>query len=91
MTFLVLLKPNTLANLRAPKRDLEERLFYRRRASPRFYTAKTRSGHTVVRDGRQNYARWASISQACAVVIPAREDIHETAGIHRPVGGAAAA
>jgi hypothetical protein len=33
-----------LANLRVPERDLEERLFYRRRASPRFYTAKTHSG-----------------------------------------------
>ena len=36
---------NALPNLRAPKRDLEERLFYRRRASPRFYTAKTPTGH----------------------------------------------
>jgi hypothetical protein len=33
------------APARAPKRDLEERLFYRRRASPRFYTAKTHKRH----------------------------------------------
>ena len=37
------LKSNALANLRAPKRDLEERLFYRSHASPRFYTAKAKS------------------------------------------------
>ena len=38
MTFLDAAKSNALANLRAPKRDLEERLFYRRHASPHFYT-----------------------------------------------------
>jgi hypothetical protein len=38
-------KSNALINLQACKRDLEERLFYRRRSSPRFYTAKTQCGH----------------------------------------------
>jgi hypothetical protein len=47
MTFLGSAKINVLTNLRAPKRDLEERLFYRRRAPPGFYTAKTQSGSVV--------------------------------------------
>ena len=39
MTFLNSAKiKHAHASLRVPKRDLEERLFYRRRASPRFYT-----------------------------------------------------
>jgi hypothetical protein len=38
-------KSNALINLQACKRDLEERLFYRRRSSPRFYTAKTQLRH----------------------------------------------
>jgi hypothetical protein len=38
-------KSNALINLQACKRDLEERLFYRRRWSPRFYTAKALSRH----------------------------------------------
>src|ERR1700688_4101766 len=45
MTFLNSAKiKHAHASLRVPKRDLEERLFYRRRASPRFYTAKTHNG-----------------------------------------------
>ena len=43
MTFLSSAKSDVLVELSAPKRDLEELLFYRRRASPRFYTAKTLS------------------------------------------------
>jgi hypothetical protein len=44
MTFLDSAKIKR-AHLRAPKRGLEERLFYRRRALPRFYTAKTQRRH----------------------------------------------
>ena len=47
-------KSNAPINLQACKRDLEERLFYRRRSSPRFYTAKTQNGHSTP-PARQRY------------------------------------
>ena len=43
--FLYQLKSDMLANICAPKRGLDKRLFYRRHASLSFYTAKTQSGH----------------------------------------------
>ena len=48
MTFLSSAESDVLVELSAPKRDLEELLFYRRRASPRFYTAKTHFGHSPI-------------------------------------------
>jgi hypothetical protein len=45
MIFLNSTKIKRARNFRAPKRDLEERLFYRHRASPRFHTAKTHVRH----------------------------------------------
>jgi hypothetical protein len=41
--FLHQLKSDMLANICAPKRGLDKRLFYRRHASLSFYTAKTQS------------------------------------------------
>jgi hypothetical protein len=43
--FLHQLKLDLLANICVPKRSLNERLFYRRRASSSFPIAKTQSGH----------------------------------------------
>ena len=49
MIFLNSTKIKRARELRAPKRDLEERLFYRRGALLRFYTAKTHSRHGAAR------------------------------------------
>src|SRR5712692_2529600 len=43
-------KANTLKNSRRYNCDSEKRSFYRRRAPLRFYTAKTQSGHCIVRN-----------------------------------------
>jgi hypothetical protein len=42
-------KLNSLTNIRAPECDLAERSFYRLRAPERFYTAKTRNRHGLLK------------------------------------------
>jgi hypothetical protein len=54
--FLHQLKSDMPANICAPKRGLDKRLFYRRHASLSFYTAKTQSEHTAPRLGQVNAA-----------------------------------
>jgi hypothetical protein len=58
------LKLDMLADICAPKRCLDKRLFYRRRASSSFHTAKTQSGHRrpdLLQIGRERGAKCSRV------------------------------